>query len=296
MSGIKRSWIAKFLLLATLLSPEFAFCEQLKVVTYNIWGLPSPLLRHPERFNDLANTLNTLDADIILIQEAFTKRARALTQLSNFRYFAWGPSSKLLHFSSGLLVLSKYPILETQTMTYSKCGGFDCFANKGALYARVLLPDGKMISVFDTHLNANGHSAVRYHQASELITFVRRYSSGLPAIVGGDFNGDKPSFLNTFVRTLTARNAHAEFVHEHHDVSKEELDGFTANPRINPFLNATDPSYRLDHIFLIDGTRDGDRAPSAQENWKILNDQVILNGRDTKILSDHLGVRVTVDL
>lgn len=132
LSGVKL--IAALLALA--LAPQLALCKALRVVRYNVWGLPSPLLRHLERFKDIPAAINALDANVVLVQEAFNQDSRALARLPGFPYHAWGPSSGFLRLSSGLLILSKYPILVTDTVECSKCGGFDCFANKGAQFAR----------------------------------------------------------------------------------------------------------------------------------------------------------------
>src|SRR5579885_361011 len=148
ISGVKVFRALAVLLLC--LAPTAALAEPLRVATYNVWGLPSPLLRHGDRFRELPAAINRLDADVVLIQEAFTSKAKALASLPRFPYHAWGPSSRFLHFSSGLLVLSRFPIVQTARITYKACGGFDCFAYKGAVYVTVLVPGLGPVRVFNT--------------------------------------------------------------------------------------------------------------------------------------------------
>jgi endonuclease/exonuclease/phosphatase family metal-dependent hydrolase len=256
------------------------------VVTYNIWGLPSPLLRHGERFEDLPEAINALDADVVLVQEAFTSKAQALTHLSKFPYFAWGPKARFLHFSSGLLILSRYPIDETARITYSRCGGFDCFANKGALYARIQVPGAGPVSVFNTHLNANGYEAARVSQAAHLLRFVQAYARGLPTVVGGDFNGDGQSLFQKAWRktgqALFLRDAHADYVDAHPAVSASVREAFTADPVHNPFLGHDETRRRLDHLYMMQG--------------KALDYGLLFDGVHGEVLSDHFGVRATLDL
>jgi len=49
----------------------------LKLLTFNIWGLPSWLTgARPGRYSQIAHELGLLDPDIILLQEAWTAKAR----------------------------------------------------------------------------------------------------------------------------------------------------------------------------------------------------------------------------
>jgi endonuclease/exonuclease/phosphatase family metal-dependent hydrolase len=264
-----------------------ADAPRLRVATYNIWGLPSPLLRHGERFTELPASLDALEADIVLIQEAFTGKARALTKLERFPYAAWGPRASFGHFSSGLLILSRYPIVDTARIVYPRCGGFDCFANKGALFLRVLVPGVGPISVFNTHLNANQHTEVRDRQIAHLMTFIHAFSQGLPTIVGGDFNDSGRRLLAGAADPPPLRDAHFEFAGAHPALAKRAWDGYTADPRNNPFLDRAGTLRRLDHIFLLDG---GGRS------WRTTEDELIFDGTRGKVLSDHFGVRIVAEL
>lgn len=297
--GSKRGRCARALRLLGLcalgtlaLGSEPALARPFRVVSYNVWGLPSPLLRHGERFEELPEAINALDADVVLIQEAFTSKAKALTRLPNFPYFAWGPRKKFLRFQSGLLILSKHPIEDVAKITFSRCGGVDCFSNKGALYARIRVPGAGPVSVFNTHLNANGHSEARVSQAAHLLRFVRSYSQGLPTVVGGDFNGDwRTIFAQAAKRprrrsSFLLRDARAEFVEGNPATNAQVRAGYTADPVRNRYLDPKATQRKLDDIVLLDGSRP----------WKLLSYGLIFDGRDGKVLSDHFGVRLTADL
>src|SRR5206468_4201748 len=55
--------------------------------------------------------------------------------------------------SSGLAILSRFPILESHEATYGDaCDLDDCGANKGALQARLALRPGATLDLFTTHL------------------------------------------------------------------------------------------------------------------------------------------------
>jgi endonuclease/exonuclease/phosphatase family metal-dependent hydrolase len=237
--------------------------------------LPAPLLRHGERFERLPAAVGALDADVVLIQEAFTEKAHALAREAGYRYSAWGRDRSFLRFSSGLLILSKHPITATATMTFKACGGFDCFSRKGAQYARIEVPGFGPLDVFNTHLNANGHQWARAGQARELLSFVRRYSTGAPAIVGGDFNCE-PSRLPASVV-------------KHFGKLAATMPGeFTQDSLLNPYLKSSGPRRRIDYLFLLDG---------ASSGWEAASSTLLFDGsQGSPVLSDHFGVRVSAGL
>jgi endonuclease/exonuclease/phosphatase family metal-dependent hydrolase len=170
------------------LLPTAAFSAPLKIVSYDVWGPPAVVLRHSERFDKIPAAINALDADVVLIQEAFTSQAKALSHLPRFPYVAKGPMGGFRHFNSGLLILSRYPIRESDAIRYLACGGFDCFSRKGALFARIETPHDGFVDVFNTHLNANGHIHARTSQSRQLLDFVHHHAhDGSPAIFGGDY-------------------------------------------------------------------------------------------------------------
>jgi len=282
-------WLARSILplLALIIAPRFAVAHDLRVVTYNVWGLPSPILRHPDRFAELPNAINSLDADVVLIQEAFTKKAKALETLPKFPYVARGPSSNFLRFSSGLLILSRYPIIESSTLKYTACGGFDCYSNKGAIYARILVPGQGIISVFNTHLNANQHTDKRLLQTTELLKFVRAHSGQLPTIVGGDFNQVGQALFTQIPTAPPLRDAYREHVWKHPVAQKHQIEGYTADPVRNPYLKRSATQRRLDQIYLLDGTTVG---------WNVRGGGLVLDGENGKVLSDHFGIRTVVKL
>ncbi len=97
----------------------------------------------------------------------------------------------------GLLLLSRFPIEQTHTVTYRNASRFlssgfkaDGFAAKGALHARLRLGDdpSAVIDCFLTHLESRSDKA-RDGQIDELAEFIKQHAApGRPMIVLGDFN------------------------------------------------------------------------------------------------------------
>jgi endonuclease/exonuclease/phosphatase family metal-dependent hydrolase len=112
-----------------------------------------------------------------------------------------------------IAIASRFPIVQVHTLVYSDCTAEDCFADKGALHARLWRGPGHhgrdALDVFVTHTN-NG-DAVLTSQLEELKGFVlAHHDPEIPAIVMGDFNivgnasevSDPDSLYNTMIDKL----------------------------------------------------------------------------------------------
>ena len=109
----------------------------------------------------------------------------------------WSP----YFIDSGLVILSRFPILRKAQMTYSRFCSSDAMSAKGALYARIKIGDS-ILHLFNTHLQANYlHSdfytymkSVQYktYQLKELTEFIDENTKDMgqddQILVMGDFN------------------------------------------------------------------------------------------------------------
>ncbi len=204
----------------------------LSVLIYNVEGLPRPVRK--KRGADLraiADVLAQMRArdeapDVVMLQEAFSDEAAAISVLSGYPYVVAGPaagdqrtirpaaipgefrraarwrkgerSPKVL--SSGLFILSEFPIIWSAREPFSAaaCAGYDCLANKGVLLARVWVPGlPTSVDLLTTHMNSQRaarvklertHEAHRY-QVDESADFLARVRDERnPLIFAGDFN------------------------------------------------------------------------------------------------------------
>lgn len=118
-------------------------------------------------------------------------------------YYIMGPDGVHLNIrqDSGLIILSKYPIIECSAMTYSSSSGSDRLANKGVVYARIQVSpsEGDYMHVFNTHIQAHDYAETRLAQISELMDFISEIIKSdkdyiRPILIAGDFNvsAEKP--------------------------------------------------------------------------------------------------------
>jgi endonuclease/exonuclease/phosphatase family metal-dependent hydrolase len=207
------------LVVPILLSAHSVLAQDLKlhVMSYNIKGLPGFLTSgeyKSERYvmigKFLAERAAKGDApDVVLIQEAFSENTRALLKAARYPHLAQGPEYKTwLGLNSGLYILSRHPIVAKATRefrSYPNCSGWDCFANKGVQFARILVPGlPRPLDLFNTHLQAGRDDPpARRRQVKILVEFFREHHQlGNPVVFGGDFN----------IRPLRDRESYDEFV------------------------------------------------------------------------------------
>ena len=217
--------------------------QDVSIMSYNVHGLPWPLTRgRPGALRKIGARLAAMRAEgdqphLVLLQEAFTRDAKAIAREAGYPFAVTGPGradrrrshpdageaqfvradNKLkgegdgTFEDSGLLVLSDYPILDVKRMPYSRfaCAGYDCLANKGMLLVRVAVPGvEKPFTIVDTHMNSRGASGVPpqrsdmayARQAQELRGFVSaNIPVDVPAVVAGDFNVKRDAYRRAMI-------------------------------------------------------------------------------------------------
>ena len=190
-----------------------------KILTYNFFSRPPPVNTNgtdykDERLNDFIELLPNFD--IICFQEVFTtlndRKHRMIREGAKvgLKYYV---SSKVPSFfstyisDSGLLILSKYEIIENDCYDYFLNVSGDCVSNKGILYAKIKI-NNRYLFLFNTHLQStyfdesqskiNCTIQVRTGQIEELINFVYNKLLLIPrdqvkkgsVLIVGDFNID----------------------------------------------------------------------------------------------------------
>jgi len=181
--------------------PPLAEPLELTVVTYNIQDLwPVGAQPFDLRMEAIGAALRQLDPDIVGFQEAFQatsrevlKAACAGSRLEHWHYYESGT------VGSGLLTASAWPIAETYFHRFTianppyKVWEGDWWAGKGMGMARIALPNGGYVDLFNTHAQAGYgnpyYDVVRAQQMQECADFINAARlPTMPAFAVGDFN------------------------------------------------------------------------------------------------------------
>ncbi|MEM8944800.1 MAG: endonuclease/exonuclease/phosphatase family protein [Planctomycetota bacterium] len=205
---------------------------------------------------------------------------------------AYGPSRSGRHFiGSGLVLLSRWPIVERHTETYSHASRFvtsgfkaDGFAAKGALHVRLRLGNqsGQQLDCFLTHLESRSSDA-RAKQIGQLAEFIARHASPqLPVLIMGDLNvaADPVGGLGQrteYQQMLTALSAHGR---RYADL------GAAASTGTSDAI-ATDGGRRIDYLLVSNPTEQAmlQMVTHDTKHLRLLDERVPEGS-----LSDHMAV------
>jgi endonuclease/exonuclease/phosphatase family metal-dependent hydrolase len=260
------------------LSPAPRPAGWLRLLTYNIAGLPGWMVGASERrFGRMSREIDRLDADVVLLQEAWTAAAhRAMPSAGTWWVARADDGSFLFDSSNGLLTVSRFPVVHTQFHPFSRAGFPDSLVGKGALETTLDLPGGRRLNVWNVHLQSRDNEGeIRASQIAELTRWVRDASVGQQAdVIAGDFNSEPGSDayrqLARLGRDVQGVGTGAHFT---------TFDGWSSDPQ----LQST-----LDYVFVRPGpgidvaglsNRPALTAPSASDQ-----------------LSDHVGLLVVLRL
>lgn len=146
---------------------------KVSLLTYNVFLRPPPIKTNEddykeERFEEILKVIRQYD--IVCLQEMFQTGTFRLEKIiefaiensnidcySEFYYWKMGESPSFLPgpiVDSGLLVLSKYPILASEFMSYKIGILSDSASDKGYIYCKIDIK-GEILHLFSTHLQAS---------------------------------------------------------------------------------------------------------------------------------------------
>jgi len=188
-----------------------------RVLSLNTWGMPERLGSQDkaQRMKAIAQELSKGDYDLYLFEELWMRGDYATIKGGVPEGYHITEYWKLTHGKcdgriapdgcSGLTVVSKYPIRETEFFLYNVCGNpskifidGECLASKGV--GRIRLGEignmtGVSVDVYVTHTVAqppagHGYNNVYYRvqQVKQLVDDILKKSTADALILGGDFN------------------------------------------------------------------------------------------------------------
>ncbi|KAJ0403082.1 hypothetical protein P43SY_009149 [Pythium insidiosum] len=279
---------------------------RLRVLSLNAWGLP--VAPHcTERAVEIANAIDD-SFDIVVLQEIWHRRERNIiiwgAQKAGFEYYHYFQAATGFpipfgadSFGTGLLVLSKYPIVSSMYYSFSLSGRpyalheADYIANKGAGHLRVQTPVGE-IDLYVTHLIANynhlgkpgpgdRYLPHRVAQAYELVRLISNTARNDLVLVCGDFNSPSDCTVLRLPRhLLQIRDAFTD---------KNNHDGLTFATEDNKFSHGEHPM-RMDYILYKVA-----QPSSSEPGWQLQSSDVFkkffVDERGVEHpISDHFGV------
>jgi endonuclease/exonuclease/phosphatase family metal-dependent hydrolase len=256
-----------------------------RAATLNIWSRFGPW---EERLVALREGLRTLAPDVIGMQEVLRHdgfdQARLVSEGLGYE-IAWGLASENHGFPVGNAILSKWPIVRSETIPLPN-GGTD--ESRSIVFAEIDAPFGRL-PMFCTHLNWKLHEGhVRQLQVRALAEAVanRAPIRAFCPVVVGDFNAEPDSDEIRFMRGLTGLGGRCVYFADSFGVAGSGA-GTTFSKR-NPFAEPLrEPERRIDYVF-VRGPDDAGRGEPREA--EVCFDQSFAG----VFPSDHFGVVATI--
>lgn len=283
--------------------------KKLKILDYNAFWRPTMLHMGRKEWMRLRSKLlleKIESYDVVCLEEGFqfgSDIAKNFIEGAKSLGFKYVLTSKLppiyTHqvIDSGLIILSKFPIIESDTIRYTVFCGVDSFAAKGSIYAKIQLDSKNHVHLFSTHLQAsyqNGQEPtvvdvlVRQKQFDQLSAFMAtKVTDGYPAVLVGDLNVN--SRLGDEYKSLLDHLKIPEYscvdtlltTHGEHPVTCGGDDD-----KVLPEPGDVGTHQSLDYIYLFEKHD----KPQLKVSYKPEVNKMLVNGQKFFQLSDHFAV------
>lgn len=298
----------------------------LRVLTLNCWGAPIAQYR-TVRMKAIGMHLgsNSNSYDIVCLQEIWREkdwhllRNAMLEEEANELKFSHRFLSGMM--GSGLVILSRYPIIEFSFQCYNATGKFykfwhgDSYGGKGIAHCVISSPFG-LIDVYCTHTHANyqehSHPREEYHgvriaQVLQLAKYVKNSTRSNLAILMGDFNARPESPEICLLQKLgNLKDAHVEINGPEGGFTCVKENIFNRTGLLTSLLFPEPDSIypcRLDYIFyLVQPSRNPKSEISSAQvkecQISFVEPDIIIQGRVNSNIpySDHYGVEAVLSL
>jgi hypothetical protein len=236
--------------------------KPLKILTWNVWMMPSWLRESPKnspRAAAISAELLARDFDIICMEKAFDRGARDVFRARlGARYpHQYGPlnsSGSPFKINGGVWVLSSVPLAVVHEIQFRDSNFIEGFSRKGAMLLRGSW-EGKPFQLIGTHLQGEEgpgyeNQPIRDRQIAQIATdLVARFADpGVPLFICGDFGTERRDRKDPFAESPSYTRMLATF----HAVNGEEERVTLDDRRVHNDL-ATDDTGRvaeLDYILL----------------------------------------------
>ncbi|NVD08715.1 phospholipase [Vibrio sp. JPW-9-11-11] len=266
--------------------------ETLKIMTYNIWALPAIASHIDDRFDLIPDYVKGYD--VIALQEVFASGREAfLRELAKEYPYQTKMLDKAgfnIH-DGGVMIVSRYPIVNQAQYVFPDCTGTDCFADKGVNYAEVI-KGGKAYHVFATHTASYDTDTARDYRQRQFKQMRQMAQSldiprGETVVYSGDFNVNKRKFPGDYQQMIANLSA-----------VEPSYSGYTAStfdPRINDF--AGEPMSGGENVEYLDYVMVSNEYLIKAEN----NNRVdVPRSTDERLwqhynLSDHFPVTAVIE-
>jgi endonuclease/exonuclease/phosphatase family metal-dependent hydrolase len=256
----------------------------LKIWTFNLLNPSNPLAKGADvklRTQIVIDAIKKEQPDLIAFQEvvdssSIPNRAAFIAEATGYSW-AWQQEYTLLLYDEGIAILSKWPILETESheLPHKDLALFTRYV----LRVRVDTP-AENTDFYCSHFIAFGIENQSADQALTAFEFINKSSVGLPSFFAGDLNAGPDTI---YMRFLRGKESYKGVIGNFTDA------WLAANPGDPGLTVESDKPYdRIDYIYIVPSAP----FPTVATDCKLIFDEPV----DSVYASDHIGVSCNVSL
>ena len=287
--------------------------KTIKLLQYNCFW--RPWLLHlgkieyvAERSQFLADRLDKYD--IVCLDESFhfgsnvVKNFISKMQAKGFKYIATNrqvPIFSRFVIDSGVMILSKYPIIEIDDVTYKDGCSFDQFAMKGCVYAKIQISQKQHINVFATHLQASYEVIterdfnIRSNQIKDIHYLLMKHVSNdtAPTFLLGDMNivNEMDKEYNNMMEALKLPNYKVIDTFQTMEHQEPTIAGGDGGDNILTLDCDRNIPRTIDYVFVFESNDD-----NKVKKYNSVVEKMDISGHPYSQLSDHCAIECIVEL
>lgn len=247
--------------------------------------------------------------DIVCLNESFhfgsTVVREFMTTMNNkgFKYIVTNrrvPIISKFVVDSGVMILSKYPIIETDDVAYKEGCSFDQFAMKGCVYAKIQISQKQYINVFATHLQASYEIVtdkdfnIRSNQIKDIHYLMMKHVSNdtAPTFLLGDMNifNEPEKEYNNMIENLKLPNYNVIDTFKTMKNPKPTIANAEGGNILTLDCDKGIPR-TIDYVFFFE-SKDDNRVKQYESSVE----QMAVSDHPYPQLSDHCAVECEVEL
>ncbi|UTF60236.1 jacalin-like lectin [Gilvimarinus sp. DA14] len=181
--------------------------EELRVLTYNVAGLPDAFSSASPATNTplISPLLN--DYDVVVVQEDFSYHSELVAELIHPYQ---SPHSGDIAIGDGMNLFAFPAVSDFTRVKWDDCHGIfdagtDCLTPKGFSFSRLTLANNTVVDVYNLHADAavdDQSNAARASNLMQLLDYIETHSQGHAVIVAGDTNSRytrEPDQLHSYI-------------------------------------------------------------------------------------------------
>lgn len=239
----------------------------MRIATLNTWARKGP---YEERFPLILKELNRIKPDIICLQEVFDEELPKQIKLAMQYLYSYES------FPAGLVIISKFPIRKSKTLTYDYLSSIDD-NDRRAIFSEISV-NNRAILVGNTHWPWKPEDdKVRFKNAKELLYYLK--SVPHPIFLAGDFNTSSESDAISILKESGFQDLFL--------IQNPDTDGFTWDNTRNPYLQTHSVNFPDRRIDLVLGK-------NYENRFQMKRAELVFSESDNAgtFPSDHFGVLV----